>query len=496
MALQTAQGSPAVDAAIPHELITLDRWGRNRPVGPTPDIGADEMGPGDRPFDSLPEIPPPPVLMPDLYKGEYRFSIGRDSEFRLVDGSLEADPPLPDGFVMAWDYLPEQWASRASLTFSAGKDNRGYTLSWGGADSEGRPLGVITLRRGSALEWVADGPDIVHHRMTYNRARRPKQPERPPDEWYRFLLIKHRRMVWLALAGRRGSMAIPVVPVLVWQDLDTPLGGPGLRIEQTDGGVWRNLEVWSFEHDGDAVPPAPVDLTARSKGVGRIALSWQHGKPGRMSCAYEVYRYPNEDSRPTEANRIAGPIVGTGYDDFEPPAGQTLHYQVRARDVLGRTSRFVEARVRPARTGPMYTYLRAGSAEEVQPPLMLQRESPGGPELLVVPPNAGSLIKGPVKEGLARYGFSVPLAGQYALWGLARGPDSSADSFYLSLDDEALASYRGWSTGVHDVWMWRRVWQKELAAGEHTIRIKHRETGPLLKALLVTDDLDFSPAPP
>ena len=494
-AIQPGRSSPAVDAAMPLKQIELDRWGRPRPAGRAPDIGADEIGAVARPFDMLPEIPPPPVLMPDLYKGEYGFSVGLDSEFRLVDGSLEAASPLPDGFVMSWDYLPEQWASRASLTFSAGKDGGGYTLSWGGADSEGRPLGVITLHRGSASEWVADGPDIVHHRMSYHRSRRPKRSERPPEKWYRFLLIKHQRMVWLALPGRRGSTVMPVVPVLVWQDADEPFGGPGLRIEQTGGGVWRNVEVWRLEQATDAAPPAPVDLTARSRGVGRVALRWKHGKPGYISCTYEVHRLSRVGSRPTDANRIAGRIVGTGYDDFEPPVGQTLYYKVRARDVLGRTSRFVEASVRPDRAGPMYTYLPAGLAEEVQPPLALERESGDGPELLVVPPNAGSLFKGPVKEGLARYEFRVPLAGQYALWGLARGPDGSSDSFYFSLDDPAQASYRGWSTGVQDTWMWRPVWQKELAAGKHTVRIKHRETGPLIKALLVTDDLDFVPPP-
>ena len=102
-------------------------------MGRAPDIGADEIGSEDRPFDSLPEIPPPPVLIPDLYKGEYAFSVGPDSQFRLADGSLEAASPLPDGFVMEWDYLPEQWTSSASLTFSAGKDDGGYILSWGGA---------------------------------------------------------------------------------------------------------------------------------------------------------------------------------------------------------------------------------------------------------------------------------------------------------------------------------------------------------------------------
>ena len=144
----------------------------------------------------------------------------------------------------------------------------------------------------------------------------------------------------------------------------------------------------------------------------------------------------------------------------------------------------------------MYLYLPAGSAEDVQSPLVLQPEGGGRSEILVVPPRAGSPTRGPVAGGLARYAFRLPEAGEYALWALVQGPNSSADSFYFSLDSEALASCRGWSTGVQDTWMWRLVWQRDLAVGEHTVRIKHRETGALLKALLVTDDLSFRPPSP
>ena len=496
VATQPARTSPVVDAAKPLPQVTLDRWGRRRPAGAAPDIGADEIGAGQRPFDMLPEIPPPPLLMPDLHKGDYAFAVGTTSELTLVDRSLEAESPLPGDFVMAWEYLPKQWSSRASVTFSAAQGDGGYTLSWGGVDEDGRPLGVIALRKGAAAESVADGADIVHHRMTYHKARMPKRPAAPAAKWYRFLLVKRGRKIWLGHAGRRESTAIPVVPVIIWQDRATPHSGPGLWITQTSEGVWRNMEVWRYEHTPDAPPPAPAGLTARSMGRGRVALRWRHGRRGRVNCTYDVHRGTGADFEPTSANRVAGRVACTGYDDFEPPTGNVLYYKVRSRDVLGRASGLGGVSVRRAEGGSMYVYLPAGSAEEVRPPLLLEREGGDGRRLLVVPPNAGSPTKGPVKEGVARYGFVAPEAGEYALWGLTRGPDGSSDSFYFSLDDEALASYRGWSTGVQDTWMWRRVWQKGLTAGKHTVRIKHRETGPLLKALLVTNDLDFRPPPP
>ena len=496
VAIQPAKNSPAIDAAKPLEQVALDRWGRRRPAGRAPDIGADEIGTGQRPFDMLPEIPPPPFLMPDLHKGEYAFAVGAKSELKLVDRSLEAKSPLPGDFVMAWEYLPKQWTSRASVTFSAGKGEGGYTLSWGGVDKDGRPFGVIALRKGAATESVADGSDIVHHRMSYHKTRMPKRPKIPTEKWYQFVLIKRGRKIWLAHAGRRTSTVIPVVPVIIWQDRAKPHSGSGLKITQTSEGIWRNMEVWRYEHAAGATPPAPVSLTAESKGPRRVALRWRHGKQGRVNCTYDVHRDTRANFRPTKANRIAGRVAGRGYDDFEPPTGKLLYYKVCSRNVLERTSRFAGVSVRPAKDGPMYLYLSAGSAEQVQSPLALEREGCDGRRALVVPPNAGSPTNGPVKEGLARYGFSAPKAGGYALWALVQAPDSSSDSFYFSLDNEALASYRGWSTGVQDTWMWRRVWQRELTAGKHTVRIKHRETGPLLKALLVTDDLSFRPPPP
>ena len=496
-AIRPAANSPAINAAQPLAQVTHDRWGRRRPAGRAPDIGADEIGAGEGTVGMLPEIPPPPLLMPDLHKGEYAFSVGDTSGFELVDRSLAALSPLPDDFIMAWEYLPKQWEAKAAVTFSADQGDGGYTISWGGVDEDGRPLGVIALRKGAAAESVADGADIVHHRMSYHKSRMPERPATPAAKsWYKFVLIKRGRKIWLAHAGRRESTLVPVVPVIIWQDRAGSQNGPDLTITQTSEGLWRNVAVWRYERGAGATPPTPADLTAQSKGRNRVALRWRHGRQGRVNCTYEVHRGTRADFSPTEANRIANRVVGTGYDDFEPPAGKTLHYKVRSRNVLGNTSRFVAVSARPAKDDSMYVYLPAGAAEEVQPPLVLEREGGVGRRLLVVPANAGSPTRGPIEEGLARYGFKAPKAGAYALWALVQAPDGSSDSYYFSLDSEALTAYSGWSTGVQDTWKWRRVWQKKLAGGMHSVRIKHRETGPLLKALMVTDDLTFGPPAP
>ncbi|MBT4821448.1 MAG: hypothetical protein HON70_37410, partial [Lentisphaerae bacterium] len=495
VAIRPGAGSPAVDAGREVDTVTLDRWGRSRPVGRAPDFGADEVGAGKRPFDSLPEVPPPPLLMPDLHKGDYAFAVGNTLEFGLTDTTLKVTPSLPGDFVTSWEYLPKQWLSQASVTFSAGEGGEGYTLSWGGVDEDGRPLGVITLRKNALGYPVSDGADIVHHRMTYNKTRMPERPETPAETWYRFLLIKHGRTIWLGHAGRTSSTMVPVVPVIVWQDRGTAHGGPDLEIAQTSEGVWRNMHVWHYDC-GAKAPPAPEELTAQRKGGARIALRWRHGGEGPVNCIYDVYRDTRAGFIPSAANCVAERVSGGGYDDFDPPPGEALYYSVQARNVLGRTSESISTRVRHSGEEALYAYLPAGSALEVQSPLALEQERGDGPPILIVPPNAGSPTTGPVEEGVARYVFRAPQAGEYALWALAQGADGSSDSFYFSLDSEALSAYTGWSTGVQDTWLWRRVWRKALAAGQHTVRIKHRETGALLKALLVTDDLKFGPPRP
>ena len=102
---------------------------------------------------------------------------------------------------------------------------------------------------------------------------------------------------------------IPVVPVIVWQDRAAPHNGPGLRITQTGEGVWRNMHVWRYAYAADATPPAPVEFTAETKGPGRIALRWRHGRRGRVNCTYDVHRDTREDFHPTTANRIADRVA-------------------------------------------------------------------------------------------------------------------------------------------------------------------------------------------
>ena len=185
--------------------------------------------------------------------------------------------------------------------------------------------------------------------------------------------------------------------------------------------------------------------------------------------------------------------MGEGLDDFKVRPRSTYTYRVRAANVVGLASDFVSAQATTIAGGPLYLYIDASAAKAVRFPLVIRTDPPSGDRYLTTPSNAGSPTQGPVEEGLAVYEFRAPKEGAYVLWGLTQAPDGSSDSFYLALDAQTLDSYFGWSTGVQDTWLWRRIRRVNLSAGRHTLYVKHREGGAKLKALLLTDDLGYRP---
>ena len=499
IAIQPAADSPAVDRGLPLPEVTLDRWQRRRPHGAAPDVGADEAGAGDRPTGLLPAIPPRPLLAPELYKKEFAFAIVHEPgrhEFQLVDEALTAAETLPADFVMEWDYTPETFASQAALTFSATADDAGYTVSWGGVDDDGVPFGLLTLRQGASGETVADGADVLCHRMSFRSGRSFEKPtgKRPAGD-YAFTLIKHGRLVWLGLRPLRALGQIQTIPVLVWYDREV-LDGSGpvaglLRFSQTGSGVWRNVNVWRLGRNLVSAPPKPVAFVGTARGARRICLRWRHGAPGRGDAVYDIYRGTSPDLQPTGDSRIASGVRGTGYDDFGVAAGSDWHYLIRARNVFEMTSGLVSTKVGTTDDGPFYACLEASSARDVRAPMVVHNDPDSGDTFLWAPPNSGSPYDAAPEDGSAAFVLDLPAAGRYSIWLSTQADGYSEDSFYISLDSESISSYRGFSASVQETWSWRQAWHLELAAGEHTVRIKHREPGARLKAVLITDDPDF-----
>ena len=333
---------------------------------------------------------------------------------------------------------------------------------------------------------MADGPDPLQyyqdfrHQGWLNKTRNPA--ERPSDDlWYRFTLLKERGKLYLLLVDARRTD--PGVPVLVWEDRGIVGGrvpaGSALRIAQTGAGDWRRLTIWKYGYTGDRPPPMPTGLTAEAHGGGRLALRWQSERSDRAGFTYEVRR----DGQPTATG-----VHGTTYDDFDVVPNMRYSFQVRTVNRLGLASDFAEVDGATDTGGPTSLVSPTESAD-VQAPMEVAAE-----EYVWAPRGAGRYLEEPPEEGLAELTLALERTGTYAVWGEVIAPDKATDSFYIACDAPLDGPYRTWSTGVHPQWEWSRaITSLDLDAGEHTFRLKPRESGTKLKALLLTDDLGYAP---
>ena len=114
-----------------------------------------------------------------------------------------------------------------------------------------------------------------------------------------------------------------------------------------------------------------------------------------------------------------------------------------------------------------------------------------------IPQGTGDALNGPSQAvGSVAYTFSVPVAGNYVVWG--RLIDNLGNSFYVSMDS---GSYALWDTAGGSTWGWDLVNNRDVAdpvvyslgAGQHTLVIKHREDGAKLDRILITNDRAYVP---
>ncbi len=118
------------------------------------------------------------------------------------------------------------------------------------------------------------------------------------------------------------------------------------------------------------------------------------------------------------------------------------------------------------------------------------------------PPGADTASAPPATEGLARLPFEVAIAGTYRVWARVSVPSTSADSFWLRMDNGTWIKWNGIDAG--SAWHWAELKAEgavsgprfPLAAGPHVVTIGYREKNAKLDVLIVTSDLSFDPRKP
>jgi hypothetical protein len=112
------------------------------------------------------------------------------------------------------------------------------------------------------------------------------------------------------------------------------------------------------------------------------------------------------------------------------------------------------------------------------------------------------------QDGSATFVFDIDAPGRYVIWGRVVAPDDRANSFYASVDGGAEVV---WDAPRRDPgrdarwWSWDPVSAREIDGrpvdpllfdfqpGRHTLRLRIREPGTRLDAILVTNDLAHRP---
>lgn len=97
-------------------------------------------------------------------------------------------------------------------------------------------------------------------------------------------------------------------------------------------------------------------------------------------------------------------------------------------------------------------------------------------------------------HGKVEFTFDVTTSGQYVVWGYAQALSGTEDSFYVSMDDGAEAT---WDVAISTGWVWDKVNSRDVAdplifnlsTGTHKITIRDREDGTKLDKIIITNNL-------
>jgi hypothetical protein len=146
--------------------------------------------------------------------------------------------------------------------------------------------------------------------------------------------------------------------------------------------------------------------------------------------------------------------------------------------VDGNGASYIEAEKRSRQDGPIVEVTDAARS---------------GGKYLQVTEGSGSHQTAPDEGKVLWFDVNVTNGGNFYLWALASGPDTSGDSFWVSVDggpDTLL------TLPAPPAWGWVRLsaTPTSIPSGRHTLKVKVREDGARIDRLLLTKDAGLTPA--
>jgi fibronectin type 3 domain-containing protein len=140
-------------------------------------------------------------------------------------------------------------------------------------------------------------------------------------------------------------------------------------------------------------------------------------------------------------------------------------------------------------------YIEAESRSRGDGPFTLQTNAGrSGGAFMQVTEGSGGHTTVPDEGKVLWYDLNVTAAGNYFVWALANGPDTSSDTMWVSLDGNADQQLT-LPTPVN-TWGWVKLSTTALnmPAGAHTLKVKVREDGALIDKLLLTQSSTLTPS--
>jgi chitodextrinase len=140
----------------------------------------------------------------------------------------------------------------------------------------------------------------------------------------------------------------------------------------------------------------------------------------------------------------------------------------------------------------VHIWLEAESANPLTTPMQILNDPNASDAEYISNTNGGSSYDIAPINGRASYNFTIPIAGNYKIWGRVIAPVDFQDSFWIKVDN---GDWMTWAVTLGSTWFWDDVSDFgqgamifPLISGNHILTIAYREENTKLDKLFITND--------
>jgi hypothetical protein len=257
--------------------------------------------------------------------------------------------------------------------------------------------------------------------------------------------------------------------------------------------------------EADDLPPvrtAPGPYTMRPAGSKFVVLRLITHE--NAVCKYATQPGVPYDDMPNYFLSTGGMIHATPASEGIAD-GKVVSFYVKARNEGGHTNEDdyrIDAGVKEPGDGePVRIELAPDAAKLVAPMALVADETTPGGKYVASADLTGVDDR---TKGTAEWTFTIPRAGDYAVWARVMAPHYKSDTYFASMDGGPEDIF--FTEPVWEVWLWRTIGCHDgmstevrparlfqLTRGEHRFVLRNKKAGLRVARLVVTDDPTLAP---